>query len=115
MLIYTHTKSKVKRKLAPKAEREQYTAWCKKHGIDDTKKRKRVTSVTNPVVVTTPYVRETTKGTSLGTFVTGPVNLNSAKKVYTGDNLLGIGAMHKSNLVPIFSEESAVDISRMRR
>lgn len=37
------------------------------------------------------------------------------KKVYTGDKLLGISAMHKSNLVPIFSEEHAKDVSSMRR
>jgi len=36
-------------------------------------------------------------------------------KVYTGDKLLGISAMHKSNLVPIFSEEHAKDVSNMRR
>ena len=37
------------------------------------------------------------------------------KKMYTGDKLLGISAMHKSNLVPIFSEEHAKDVSSMRR
>jgi hypothetical protein len=35
---------------------------------------------------------------------------------YSGERkLLGIGAMHKSNLVPIFDEESAKEISKMRR
>lgn len=34
---------------------------------------------------------------------------------YTGDKLVGIGMMHKSNLVPIFSEEEAKDVSTMRR
>lgn len=36
-------------------------------------------------------------------------------KVYTGTKVLGIGTMHKSNAVPIFSDEEAVEISRMRR
>jgi hypothetical protein len=27
----------------------------------------------------------------------------------------GIGTMHKSNAVPIFSDEQAVDIAKMRR
>lgn len=35
--------------------------------------------------------------------------------VYTGDKLLGIAIMHKSNLVPVFSQEDAEDISKMRR
>ena len=34
---------------------------------------------------------------------------------YTGDNLLGIAVMHKSNLVPVFKAEDAIDIARMRR
>ena len=34
---------------------------------------------------------------------------------YTGTKIIGIGTMHKSNAVPIFSDEQAVDISRMRR
>jgi hypothetical protein len=36
-------------------------------------------------------------------------------KVYTGTKVLGIATMHKSNAVPVFSDEQAVDISKMRR
>jgi hypothetical protein len=35
--------------------------------------------------------------------------------VYTGTKVKGIGTMHKSNAVPIFSDEEAVAISNMRR
>jgi hypothetical protein len=38
-----------------------------------------------------------------------------APKVYTGTMVKGIATMHKSNAVPVFSDEQAVDISRMRR
>lgn len=34
---------------------------------------------------------------------------------YTGTKIIGIGTMHKSNAVPIFSDEEAQDISKMRR
>jgi hypothetical protein len=34
---------------------------------------------------------------------------------YTGTKVKGIGTMHKSNAVPIFSDEEAKDISSMRR
>jgi hypothetical protein len=37
------------------------------------------------------------------------------ENVYTGDKLLGIATMHKSNMVPVFSKESAEDIAKMRR
>ena len=36
-------------------------------------------------------------------------------KVYTGTMVKGIATMHKSNAVPVFSDEEAVEISKMRR
>jgi hypothetical protein len=41
--------------------------------------------------------------------------LKAPEKVYTGNKILGIGTMHKSNAIPIFSNEQAKDISTMRR
>ena len=37
------------------------------------------------------------------------------ENTYTGDKLLGIATMHKSNMVPVFKKEDAEEISRMRR
>lgn len=37
------------------------------------------------------------------------------KKVYTGDKMLGIATMHKSNSVPVFKEEEIKEIGKMRR
>ena len=37
------------------------------------------------------------------------------QKLYTGDKMLGISTMHKSNMVPVFDEQGAKDIARMRR
>ena len=51
---------------------------------------------------------------SLDTGVKGAVNVRMPQK-YTGDNIVGIGTMHKSNAVPIFSDQEAKDISSMRR
>lgn len=39
----------------------------------------------------------------------------AAPKVYTGTKVKGIATMHKSNAVPVFSDEEAVEISKMRR
>jgi hypothetical protein len=47
--------------------------------------------------------------TGLGS--TAPVK----QQQYTGDKMIGIGTMHKSNMVPIFSDKEARDISTMRR
>ena len=46
---------------------------------------------------------------------TGAPCVKAPAKTYTGTKMIGIGTMHKSNMVPIFSEEEATDISRMRR
>jgi hypothetical protein len=60
-----------------------------------------------------PAGRETVRYPSLGNgmgVAPAPVH-----KVYTGTKMLGIGTLHKSNGVPIFSEEEAIDIATMRR
>jgi hypothetical protein len=36
-------------------------------------------------------------------------------KVYTGTAMIGIGQLHKSNAVPVFSSDDAADIAKMRR
>lgn len=43
------------------------------------------------------------------------VATKAAPKVYTGTKVKGIATMHKSNAVPVFSDQEAVDISKMRR
>ena len=67
--------------------------------------------VINPIVAGTGYVpREPLKAKFI------PDTGTARKRMqYTGDKMIGIGTMHKSNAVPVFSEESAQDISRMRR
>jgi hypothetical protein len=117
-MIYLNTKPIVKPKKKPKAEREQYAAWCAKYGIDPTgktRKRKDFKVITLPGVVSKPYVRETKQYPSLDSGNYGAVTTGRAKQVYTGDKMLGIAAMHKSNLVPIFTEENAKEVSQMRR
>jgi len=51
---------------------------------------------------------------SLDTGVKGAVNVRMPMQ-YTGNKIVGIGTMHMSNAVPIFSDQEAKDISSMRR
>lgn len=60
-----------------------------------------------------PACRETPKHPSLP-FTGGPCPLKP-NPVYTGDKIKGIGTMHKSNAVPVFSDQEAKDIATMRR
>ena len=64
-------------------------------------------------VVTRPYVRSTRSIPSLDTGL--GVATRKENPVYTGTMIKGIGTMHKSNAVPIFSDEQAVEIATMRR
>ena len=45
----------------------------------------------------------------------GGVAALAPAKVYTGTKVMGIATMHKSNAVPVFSDEEAIAISTMRR
>ena len=82
----------------------------------EAKKRKRAMEA-EPLVysLSTPVGRTNTHHIkSLNTPHYGPVS-SKPNPVYTGTKVLGIGTMHKSNAVPVFSDEEAQDISRMRR
>jgi hypothetical protein len=60
-----------------------------------------------------PACRETPKIPSLP--FTGAPCFKKPNPVYTGSAIKGIGTMHKSNAVPVFSDEQARDIATMRR
>lgn len=120
--LSTTGKKKGKKKFASaehaRKAREQEESWKalqKKWNIDaEDKKRKRgLSAPTLSPVVRKTYVRETPKIQSLP-FTGGPC-LKAPDKVYTGTMIKGIGTMHKSNAVPIFSNEEAEDIAKMRR
>lgn len=75
---------------------------------------KKFTLDTSLPVPRTPIGREAPKIASLNSWVTGAVNVKQTQQ-YTGDKIIGIGTMHKSNAVPIFNDQQAKDISTMRR
>ena len=94
------------------------TMWREKlkaMGIEqEAKRRKRALSAPAlTITVKIPPGRETPKIVSQDT---GWVPCTTAaNQEYTGTKVKGIGTMHKSNAVPIFSDEEAVEISTMRR
>lgn len=112
MMIYVQT-PKSKKKRGPKAEREQYEAWLKSH--QSSKPIKYPKQSNNQLVykLSTPAGRETVRYPSLDTGLGQATK--SPPKVYTGDKMMGIATMHKSNAVPVFNSEEAVEISKMRR
>ena len=88
----------------------------KRHGaVQEEKKRSRAmgADTLSSYSLQAPPGRETkhipSRGNGLGTATL------AEPKVYTGDKMLGIGQLHKSNAVPVFRSEDAEDIARMRR
>jgi hypothetical protein len=67
------------------------------------------------VMPSNPRVSELRNIKSLDTGITGAVNCGTETKIYTGDKIIGIATMHKSNLVPIFSDTEAKAVATMRR
>ncbi len=88
----------------------------KKWGVE-AEERKRKRALTSEAWVPTPtvYRRETPKIPSLNGGRDMSPAVKAEPKVYTGTKIKGIGTMHKSNAVPIFSDEEARDIAKMRR
>jgi len=93
---------------------ESWKALLKRQGIEDEAKR-RARAMRAPLLdykLTVPEERSTRHIPSRDT---GGNATLAAPKVYTGTKVKGIATMHKSNAVPVFSDEEAVEISRMRR
>ena len=81
----------------------------------DTKKRNRaMTAEPLNYSLSAPAGRETRHIPSLDTGHRGAVRTAEIPK-YTGTKIKGIGTMHKSNAVPIFTDDEARDIASMRR
>lgn len=113
-------KGKVKFRNSEEARkaRELDASWKElqeKWGVEaEEKKRKRAMSA--PALdykLSAPIGRSTSN--HIPSRVTEGGSTAPVHKVYTGTKILGIGTMHKSNAVPIFSDEEAQDIARMRR
>ena len=82
--------------------------------VEDKKRRRALSAEPLDYSLSTPVGRTNTHHIkSLGT--NNGVAAMPPAKVYTGTKIKGIGTMHKSNAVPIFSDEEAVAISQMRR
>ena len=122
--LSTTGKKKGKRKFRNAEEarkaRELDESWkdlLKRQGIEaEEKKRKRALSaepLKGNYSLTIPADRSTAHLKSKGDF-TGNATMPTPK-VYTGTKVKGIATMHKSNAVPVFSDEEAIEISKMRR
>ena len=96
---------------------KEWKELLKRQGVElEEKKRKRAMSADSLTSVYSLKIPEGRNTTShIKSVDTGGNATLAPAKVYTGTKVKGIATMHKSNAVPIFSDEQAVDIARMRR
>lgn len=111
MTTIIHTSFKKRKAKKPTAKQRQLQSDWEK--LLKKYEPKKPATGTSTYVQPKAYVRETQKINSLP-FTAEPCTKKESPK-YTGTAMKGIGTMHKSNSVPIFSDEQAIEIATMRR
>jgi hypothetical protein len=81
--------------------------------IEDKKRKRAMAQPTLTYKLSAPAGRNTTH--NIPSVVTPGGSTAPVHKEYTGTKIIGIATLHKSNAVPVFSQDEAVEISRMRR
>ena len=105
---------KFKKKKPTAKQRELQSSWeamLKKYATKTIVPKKQ--SLSESYSLGKPACRETPKIPSLP--FSGAPCYKKPNPVYTGTAIKGIGTMHKSNAVPVFSDDEAKDIASMRR
>lgn len=112
-----HTSFKKSKKRKPNAkQRELDASWqelIKKYAPKSPVKNDEKRDLKDVYSLGRPARRETPKIPSLP--FSGGQCTKKDSPVYTGTLIKGIATMHKSNAVPVFSDEQAIDIAKMRR
>jgi hypothetical protein len=94
---------------------DEWRAIKEKHGVEEHERKRQRAMKAEPLTykLSAPPGRGST--THIPSRDTGGTATLAPAKVYTGTKVKGIATMHKSNAVPVFSDEEAVEISKMRR
>lgn len=111
--VQVHGKSKKKKSPGWRKAQAEHEAFLRKMGIDPngSKKKEKVT-----LEKVKPIERDTTSYNTIPTSDTIPANGPAKQQQqYTGDYIVGIATMHKSNLVPVGRGDDPKEYARMRR
>lgn len=106
-LVYTMTRSKLSKKQRAAREALLKEQRAIKQSLKQTTGGRL--ELTGPSCARPVGDRIASRGTGVGNATL------SERPTYTGDKIVGLATMHKSNCVPVFSESEAKDISAMRR
>ena len=102
-------KRKVKKTSRQLAAEKKHKKWLKKQGIQEKPSGRYREDFPSYIV------NEKNLASTSDVIPTG-IAVKQDPKQYNGERkLLGIATMHKSNMVPVFSQKDAEDIAKMRR
>ena len=95
---------------------DEWRALKERHGVEEHERKRTRAMKAEPLTykLSTPPGRTTSHNIPSRNTGDG-IAASKQTPQYTGTKMLGIGVMHKSNSVPIFSDEEAVEIATMRR
>lgn len=111
-------KQKFRNAAEAKRARDLKQSWTdiqKKWGVEQEDRRRRRAMDAEPLTYKLSVPAGRTTSNNIPSRVTEGGSTASVHKVYTGTKIIGIGTLHKSNAVPIFSDQEAKDIATMRR
>jgi hypothetical protein len=118
MIIHTHIPKRKPKKPNAKqrAQKASWQALLKKYDIKPTRKAVQKSTWVGPTDHPRTVVDPSRRTDHIPSVDTGQgIAAKKPVQQYTGDAMIGIGQLHKSNAVPIFSAEDAINISKMRR
>jgi hypothetical protein len=108
MIIHTKVpKSKKKNTVKTKPLQESWEKLMSKYNVDPKARLKKLKGYSLEIP------RKTVQHPSLDSGLA--VATKPEIKEYTGDTMIGIAQMHKSNAIPVFSQAQAESVSKMRR
>lgn len=123
MLVYSSTRSLAKKKLPSPKEQKLRAEWDRILKDAERSLSRKVSAGFKPKTVSSTLTLNFTKPRgpeadlrqykSLGD-QSGKTPFKS-NPVYTGDKMLGVATLHKSNAVGVFSKEEILDVCTMRR
>ncbi len=92
-------------------KKKEHERWLFKNNVHSSQIKERMKTRLKPI----KNIIQISKLTTPDLNNIGVTGLVKETNKYTGKNLLGIAVMHKSNIVPVFSQQEASDIANMRR
>lgn len=101
---------KPKRQVGWKAAQEKHDKWLRKMGVHP----EQLKGKSKDAGISIPKYAENSSTVKTSDSICGHAPKKETN-TYTGTYIVGIGTMHKSNLVPITSKEDAKNIASMRR